>query len=190
MPPVNRPSDRWLANALEKLRADVAGLKSAQTNYITDAQGNAQAIIGNLQYDPNGNATGLSGFGIAVLVGSTWRSLAFTVGTSDLADGAVTRSKLDTAVISGFLQTVTSTAGLGIAGGVSSVTFSSSVLSATKSVAHGLSGTPIAVTTAMASASVGTKVNATAKDGTNITFQGDSTAVQSATFNFYWIAIG
>lgn len=72
MPPVIPNQDGWLAAQIAQLKRDVAALKAQQTQYVVDAAGVTRAIIGNLATDPSGNSTGLSGFGIAALVGGVW----------------------------------------------------------------------------------------------------------------------
>lgn len=66
-------SDSWLAGQVAQLKRDVAALKAQQTQYVVDSSGTTQAIIGNLAYNPSGNATGLSGFGVATWNGSHWQ---------------------------------------------------------------------------------------------------------------------
>lgn len=64
MPPTIPNQDAWLVAQLAQLKRDVAALKAQQTQYVIDASGTTQAIIGNLAAGPSGTATGLSGFGI------------------------------------------------------------------------------------------------------------------------------
>lgn len=72
MPGVNPPANQWFAVRLAQMEADIRALKAQRTQYVVDASGASQAIIGNLATDPNGNPTGLTGFGVAVLVGGEW----------------------------------------------------------------------------------------------------------------------
>lgn len=69
-----------MANLLGQLQSDVAALKKQVTQYVVDASGINQAIIGDLSHDQNGNATGLTGFGIAGKTPDGWGSLAPTIG--------------------------------------------------------------------------------------------------------------
>lgn len=65
MPGINPPSQHWLAQQLASLKREVAALKAQRTQYIVDASGNAQAIVGNVAADATGAPTGLSGWGVA-----------------------------------------------------------------------------------------------------------------------------
>jgi len=89
MPGVNPPSQDWLAAKLTQMDAEIKALKAQRTQFIVDASGNAQAIIGNLATDPQGNPTGLSGFGIACFVEGEW-ILASGAYPGDLIPGAGT----------------------------------------------------------------------------------------------------
>ena len=65
MPPVIPNQNAWLAAQIAQLKRDVAALKAQQTQYVVDASGTTQAIIGNVGILPSGASTGHSGFGIA-----------------------------------------------------------------------------------------------------------------------------
>jgi hypothetical protein len=75
MPGYAEPAGQWLGQKLAQLSGDVQALKAGQTEYIVDSEGVCRAIIGNLASTPKGESTGLTGFGIAVLVDSLWVEL-------------------------------------------------------------------------------------------------------------------
>lgn len=69
---VQRNNSLWLAGQLAQTQRDLAALKAQTTQYVVDASGAAQAIVGNLTVDPQGNSTGLVGFGVAAWTGTKW----------------------------------------------------------------------------------------------------------------------
>lgn len=76
MPGFAEPSNQWLGQQLGALKGDVAALKAQGTEYIVDNEGVCRAIIGHLVAGPKGEATGLEGWGVAVLSGSgIWEKL-------------------------------------------------------------------------------------------------------------------
>lgn len=85
MPAFNQPADAWFPNRLGRAMSDVDTLKRQGTEYIVNENRECVAIVGNLEnaptYDPSTNetgteATGLTGWGIAALTPSGWKSLA------------------------------------------------------------------------------------------------------------------
>ena len=75
MPPTipNQQRERWLTLEIERLRNDIAGLKKPGTQYVVDPNGVCQAIWGWLEFDHNGNATGLGNvWGIASFATGAW----------------------------------------------------------------------------------------------------------------------
>jgi hypothetical protein len=75
MPGFAPPAELWVAGKLSQLSTDVAALKAQGTEYIVDNEKVCRAIIGHLVAEPDGTATGLSGWGIAVYTGSEWVKL-------------------------------------------------------------------------------------------------------------------
>lgn len=64
MPGVLPPTDQWLQNQLAQMKAGIAALKAQVTQYVVDAAGVNQAIIGDVSHDQSGNSTGYTGFGL------------------------------------------------------------------------------------------------------------------------------
>lgn len=76
MPATHGNNDRWLAQQLAQLKTDVAALKAQQTQYVVDTSGNCQAIVGHLQFDHQGNSTGLGNvWGLASHKTGSWVQL-------------------------------------------------------------------------------------------------------------------
>lgn len=74
---VLRQAADFLPNTLNDAKRGVRQLSTGTTTYIADpTSGDCQAIIGNLSTDNNGNATGLSGWGIALSIAGIWFSAA------------------------------------------------------------------------------------------------------------------
>lgn len=76
MPQYPQPSQHWFLGQLAGIKRDIAALKKQRTQYVVDSEGVCRVIIGNLASDPEGKATGLSGFGIAVLKTGKWANVA------------------------------------------------------------------------------------------------------------------
>ena len=82
MPPVITSDQRWLSDQIEKLWGAVRG-QANQTTFVIDptvanpsaGHPNCVAIIGALEFDNFGNATGLSGWGIASKKTGSWVQL-------------------------------------------------------------------------------------------------------------------
>jgi len=71
MPPYQQPSQAWLGQQLAAMQQQIQQLKTQHTTYVIDGNSVCQAIIGNLQYDNAGNATGL---------GNVWGLASFKTG--------------------------------------------------------------------------------------------------------------
>ena len=72
MPNYPQPADAWLQNKLGSI-ADAGTIAGKQiTRYVIDPKGVCQAIIGNLEHTHTGEATGLTGWGIALLNAGKW----------------------------------------------------------------------------------------------------------------------
>jgi hypothetical protein len=67
MPGFNGPPGAWLPDRLGRSMGDVETLKKQGTEYIVNEDGVTQSIIGNIEHDLQGNATGLTGWGVAQL---------------------------------------------------------------------------------------------------------------------------
>jgi len=92
MPGTQPNNDLWLAQQIAQLKRDIAALKAQRTQYITDASGHAQAIIGDIAHDPSGNSTGLSGFGVALWNGTSWVQAGDSLALGDfIPSGASAR---------------------------------------------------------------------------------------------------
>ena len=77
MPQFARPAEYWLSDHLKKTANAAKTAGQQGTEYITNGSLECVAIIGNIAtYPVNGETkpTGLSGFGIAVLVGGIWQT--------------------------------------------------------------------------------------------------------------------
>lgn len=72
MPPYQQPADQWFARQLAELKNDLQAVKKQGTQYVVDPTGVCQAIAGDVTHDHQGNATGLAGWGIAVLHTGPW----------------------------------------------------------------------------------------------------------------------
>jgi hypothetical protein len=66
MPDYNQPADQWLGGQLARVKGTAAALSAQSTEYIVDSGGVCRAIVGHLIAEPNGTATGLEGWGVAV----------------------------------------------------------------------------------------------------------------------------
>jgi hypothetical protein len=75
MPNYPQPTAQWLAQQLSGLKVDVAALKATKTQYVVDPSGVCQAIVGDITHDHEGNATGLTGWGIASFKTKAWVQL-------------------------------------------------------------------------------------------------------------------
>lgn len=80
MPPIspnpnNQNGWQFIWQELQLIKQQLATFQT--TTPWVDNHGKTQVIIGNIATDPvSGASTGLSGYGLAVLVSGTWRSLA------------------------------------------------------------------------------------------------------------------
>lgn len=125
MPPTQPNNSLWLANQLADLKQQVAALKAQQTQFIVDASGTAQAIIGNLAADPLGNSTGLSGFGVATWNGSAW--VKVPTGLLQVANNLSDLTNVTAALLH-----------LGVTLGTATLNFPNSAQATTITVTHGL----------------------------------------------------
>jgi len=77
MPKYAQSADNWFGRTLGAI-AQTGQANSLQgTEYIVDGEGNCQAIRGNIAAEPDGTATGLAGFGVAVkLPSGAWQTAA------------------------------------------------------------------------------------------------------------------
>ncbi len=89
--PMQDSASQWIAR-IASIEQRMNALAAQQTEYITvgnskyilDGSGNAQIIMGDMSSAPQGIgtsstfnvSTGLTGYGLAVLISGTWRSLA------------------------------------------------------------------------------------------------------------------
>jgi hypothetical protein len=80
MPAYNKPAAQWLGQQLAAVKGTVAANAAQGTEYIVDSSGVCQAIIGHLVAEPNGTATGLEGWGVAVRSATGWISLGADSG--------------------------------------------------------------------------------------------------------------
>lgn len=66
MPQYPQPADQWFAQQLAQIKRDLAALKVGGTQFVVDPAGVCRGIIGNLETDTKGEATGLGkSWGIA-----------------------------------------------------------------------------------------------------------------------------
>ena len=74
MPPVLTPNNQWLAAQFQRSQEQTRALSAQQTEYILNPSTSVcEAIIGHLQYDHQGNPTGLGDvWGIASHKTGSW----------------------------------------------------------------------------------------------------------------------